>query len=247
MDQDPQLAILREQLEIIARNKQAAFSGVYLTLLGVIGSVAIGLVAARLRQKVFVDPTALGLDEVVTIFLAIATLLTIITVIAGYALTICYYYWEVDNRDVVRPMLLGVTLCLMSSAVDSPQAWLLLAALVGFSAWWAFSNTYAKIQCGKVPAIASLDQIQAMRDMSRKFVQDELDHLRRSRSACCGAGLILAISFFAGFGWTIPAWVMIAMSVLVIGVCGYLLSSEYRETFNRRNIFFSQIQKQVPQ
>ncbi len=218
MEEDT-LQALKRELEILKSVKQRIFSGLYFTLIGFIGSIGIGLVASRLREvfSEYVNPFELSFDQLTYIFLSAAAVGTTITVISGYVLAVSYFYWEVNNKDILIPILLGISLCFMSSNIDQPQTWLLWTSAVCVMAGVAFSNTHGKIRKDEVEVLRvlqrALNAIQNVKEELqnsnrvekinniKQFRKTELSLLKKCMLICCLLGFILLAHFIFGISF----------------------------------------------
>ena len=252
---------LKDELELIRKNKQSLFSGLYFTLISVIGSVAIGLVANELRKyfKEFVNPCNLSIEQWAVISLSAASVAITVTVICGYVLTISYFYWELSNRDIIIPMLIGISLCFMSTNISQPQTWLLWTSILGIVAGSSFTRTRDKIDKSKVKVIKTLEKIikefkniNSLKTEYKKFRYEELSHLNKSRWICFGLGFLFLLIFVHGISCPSEAtyfyhsdYLFIFISIIVIVACVCLIGFRYKPTFIRRKNTFKLFQDEI--
>ena len=253
MNSNPELETLRGEMAIIKHNKQATFSGIYLTLLSIIASVAIGLAVTQLRHSFesFVSPVDLlshtHILKLTTIFLCFATLVIIGTILDGYALTISYFYWQIGAWDIFIPLALGFFLCLISVFIDQPKAWILWVSLLGFTARVVFWRTTKLLEKDEVPLIRVAIQISKIKESTDKFKEQTIKSYRKHKRNVTIIAFPILVYFIFNV-WKAPTGVetfwypldVIILSVLAFIACVIILY-QCKKEYGKRGEFIREI------
>ncbi len=269
MNQDSNLKILKHEFEILETHKLAIFRGVYLTLVSVIGSVAIGLVANQLREHFcrFIHVCDLTWKEWILIELSFASILVIVTVITAYFSVISYFYWEIGIGDILTPLSVGIMLILISTHVDQPETWLFWISIFAIMGGISYKRTRNKIEkkgkkCkikNEVEVIRKLKKITVFKEETKNkienFINEQLRYLNIVKWGLWIAGFVFLfygiitnyiIKYYCPhlkncklFIFDVP---VIALTVIVI--C-FILLYAHGVVYKKRRDFFHKIEEET--
>lgn len=114
----------------------SSFSSFYLTLIGLIQGVALGLLATRV-------PTLLSSFSLIALLYVVLTFIVIVIVWHEYVLAAQEFWWKITWLDSLAPFLLGMGEFLMIEYLDrgpNYSAWFFAAAFTGFGGFLAYIN-----------------------------------------------------------------------------------------------------------
>jgi hypothetical protein len=237
---------LIRQFDLLHANKQSLFFALYLTLLSIIASVAIGLVANKLgtiyKDAVLYDLLTLPLDEIGTIMRSIATVLVVTIMLAGYVLTISYYYWHVTPRDAFIPMSLGIAICFMGAFVDQPAIWLVSTFSLSLVAGLTFTYTSRQLKKGLVPLVEAMKKVEPISTEVQSFLAAEFATFRRYQFVCFGVSSLIILYPVLNKVF-IPYHRILIPAIIIIGCL--ILTSIFHKTRQRREDTFSKIRSKL--
>lgn len=232
---------LLQQFEKLESSRQAVFTGIYLTLFSVAGGVSLGLVATNLSQVVpeYGDPLGLAAQQWTALLLSLSTLFVLGTILSGYVLTASYFYWEPTWADVVSPLALGFTICMMAAYVDDPAMWIVWLFLVGMSGGMSYFRSEWVVRNDRMVTVEKLRQFEAFREQMEALKREQLVHLRRNKRVSFATG-ILGLGWGIARGWFAPpeyaatVGEVLTVTLLLLVACGFL-AYRYSLAFSARS------------
>jgi hypothetical protein len=104
---------------------EPSFSGIYLTLLSIIQSVALGFLAVELNGVLSESPIS-----PMRLVLVANTFLLLVVVWYGYLEGLLSLYWTPSIVDSLLPFGIGLSECSLATSSDDPAAWFVIAAII---------------------------------------------------------------------------------------------------------------------